>query len=149
MRVAVNHVSENAGRRKGHGHVCEAEAEDGTGPVSLIVDCGAETEEADSAQDGGENNQGQAEFGLVDTAVLVGEVDADPVVHGARNDFTDQGEDERGETDETGLGDRKIVGGFDENDAVGDRKDNCTQVNFSHLKGTDRLDLPIQVRVVP
>lgn len=48
---------------------------------------------------------------------------ADPVVHGAGEDFADEREDERGETDEAGLGDGEVVGGFDEDDAVDDGED--------------------------
>lgn len=95
--------------------------------MGLVVDCCAEAEEADAAQDGGENDEGQTEFGFVDTAVFVGEVHADPVVHGAGDDFTDEGENEGGETDEAGLGDGEVVGGFDEDDAVDDGEDDYTQ----------------------
>lgn len=55
-RIAVNHISENAGRCKSHSHICETEAEHGPRPVGLIVDRGAETEEADTTQDGGEDD---------------------------------------------------------------------------------------------
>lgn len=148
-RVAVNHVTENAGRRKRHGHVCETEAEDGAGPVGLVVNRGAEAEEADTPQDGGEDDEGQTKFGLVDTAVFVGEVHADPVVHGAGDDFADEGEDEGGETDEAGLGDGEVVGGFDEDDTVDDGEDDYTHKVRFVLCQIETEDVPIQVRVVP
>lgn len=91
--------------------------------MGLEVDCGAETEEADTTQDNGEDDEGQTEFGLVDTAVFVGEVHADPVVHGAGDNFADEGEDEGGETDKAGLGDGEVIRGFDEDDAVDDGED--------------------------
>ncbi len=65
--------------------------------MRLVVDGGAEAEEADGSCDHGNDHKRQAEFEPVDALVLLGQVDADPVVERAGDNFADDGQDERAE----------------------------------------------------
>lgn len=118
--VAIDDVAKDTSGGKGHGHVGEAKGQDGTGPMGLIVDGGAEAEEADGAQEDDDDHHGQAELGLVDAAVLLGQPDADPVVQRTRDHFADHGHDERAQADQARLRDAKVVGRVDEDDGVDD-----------------------------
>lgn len=81
--VAVEDIAEDASGSKGKTHVGEAVGQHWSKPVCLVVHCGAKAKEADCAQDHDDYHQDEAVLRLVDTVVLVGHLQADPVVQRA------------------------------------------------------------------
>ena len=121
--VRVHHVPEHARAGERERHVRQAEGQDGTAPVRLVVHRGAEAEEAHGPEHDDDEDERQAELGLVDAAVPPRERQADVVVQRARDDLAEDGEDEGGQGDQAGLGDGEVVRGLDEDDAVDDAED--------------------------
>lgn len=91
--------------------------------MGLEVDRRAEPKETDGSEDRRDQDQREAELGLVYAPVLLGEVYADPVVEGPRDDLADDGEDKGREADEAGLADGEVVRRSDEDDGVDDGED--------------------------
>lgn len=121
--VAVDNVPKHTRRSENKAHIGQAKTEYRPGPVGLIGDGGAKAEKANGAEDDGDEDEWEAELGLVDSLVFAGEAHADPVVQGARDDFANDGQDEGGDADEARLADGEVVRGCDEDDAVDNGKD--------------------------
>ena len=88
--------------------------------MRLVVDRGAEAEEAHGAGHDGDHHERQAELGLVDALVLPRQVDADPVVERARDHLAEDGHDEGREADEPRFADAEAVRRPDEDDTIDD-----------------------------
>jgi len=99
--------------QEGHGEVDDAVEDDGAGPGGLCFEAGAEAEEADDAEDEGEEVQRQAELRLVDAVVPARQFLDRPVVQGSGSE-SEQRCDEGGDADQADGRDAEVVGRYGE-----------------------------------
>lgn len=94
LSIAVNDISKYTSGREDQTQICEAKAKNWASPMGLEVDRGTETEESDCPKDHCDEDKRQPKLGLIYTFVLLRQVYANPVIQWARDNFSNNSEDE-------------------------------------------------------